>query len=77
MGHIPLDFSSDQHGYEAKMPGEGRVMRSLDRSDRRFAGFDGVEEVAPMLKGFIEVYLAEFFRERFAFDPGGIGRVES
>ena len=72
-----MDFSSDQHGYEAKMPGKGRVMCSLDRSDRRVAGFDGVEEVAPMLRRFIELYLAEFCGEGFALDPGGIGRIES
>ena len=77
LSHVPLDFASDEHGNEAKMPGKSRVMRSLDRSDRRFAGFDGVEEVAPMLRRFIELHLAEFLREGFALDPCGIGCVES
>ena len=48
------------------MPGKRRVVRGLDRSDGRFAGFDGVEEVAPMLRGFIELHLAEILGERIA-----------
>jgi hypothetical protein len=57
-----LDLPSDEHGSETKMPGKRRVMRRLDRSDRRFARFDAVEEVAPMFRGLIELYLAEFLR---------------
>ena len=72
-----MNFSAHEHGDEAEMPGKGRVVRGLDRSDGRLAGFDTIEEVAPMLRGFIELYLAEFFGKGFALDPCGIGCVES
>src|SRR4051794_16962677 len=72
-----MDLSSDEHGNQTKMPGKCRVMCSLDRSDRRFARFDTVEEVPAMFSRLIELHLAEFLRQRFTLDPGGIGGAKS
>jgi hypothetical protein len=61
-----MDLSSDEHGDEAEMSGKGGVVRGLDWRDGGFAGFDGVEEVAAMLGGFVELNLAEVVGEGIA-----------
>ena len=46
LGGVPFDLPTDQHRDEAEVAGNGRVVRSLHRRNRRLAGLYTVQEVA-------------------------------
>src|SRR4051812_35972022 len=46
---IPLELAADEHGDQPQMARDGRVMGGLDRSNGRFARFDAVEEILPVI----------------------------
>src|ERR1035441_8950332 len=51
LGDVPLDLPPDQHRDEPEVTGNGRMMRDLDRGNRRLAGLDALNEIgrAPRL----------------------------
>src|SRR4051794_25575254 len=46
---IPVDFPTYQHGNQAQVSGNGRVMPDLHRRDRGLARLYAVEEIPPVL----------------------------
>ena len=47
---VPSQLAANHHGDQTQVAGNRRVMRRLDRGDRRLARFDAVEEV-PVVVG--------------------------
>ena len=66
---VPVKFAADPHGDESQMAGDGGVMRGLDGRDGRFAGFDAVEKIPPVIVGKIQLNLCQAVSKIFAPFP--------